>query len=100
MNNPINLPRRRYGSLIATGAPLQSPFLLVLRRYFFGRFRFDVDITVDLLPLFRILLFTKIDTNKWHKLHILGAETDCLTNKSQHTNARMYLHYHNICIRI
>ncbi len=38
MNNPINLPRRRYGPLIATGAALQSPFLLVLRLYSFGSF--------------------------------------------------------------
>ncbi len=35
MNKPANLPRRGYEFLIAGGAALQSPFLLVLRLYFF-----------------------------------------------------------------
>src|SRR5712671_3851264 len=35
MNKPTNLLRRSYELLIASGAALQSPFLLVLRLYFF-----------------------------------------------------------------
>jgi putative oxidoreductase len=35
MNKPTNLLRRCYELLIASGAALQSPFLLVLRLYFF-----------------------------------------------------------------
>src|SRR5467141_1486035 len=35
MNKPTNLLRRSYELLIASGATLQSPFLLVLRLYFF-----------------------------------------------------------------
>ena len=35
MNKPTNLLRRGYELLIASGAALQSPFLLVLRLYFF-----------------------------------------------------------------
>ena len=35
MNKPTNLLRRGYGLLIASSAALQSPFLLVLRLYFF-----------------------------------------------------------------
>src|SRR6201988_1907009 len=35
MNKPTNLLRRGYELLIASGSALQSPFLLVLRLYFF-----------------------------------------------------------------
>src|SRR6266446_10029249 len=35
MNKPTNLLRRSYELLIASGAALQSPFLLLLRVYFF-----------------------------------------------------------------
>src|SRR6266403_5404847 len=35
MNKPTNLLRRSYELLIASGAALQSPFLLALRLYFF-----------------------------------------------------------------
>src|SRR5260370_6728280 len=35
MNKPISLLRRGYELLIAGGVALQSPFLLVLRLYFF-----------------------------------------------------------------
>src|ERR1700757_2321341 len=35
MNKPTNLLRRGYELLIASGSALQSPFLLVLRVYFF-----------------------------------------------------------------
>jgi putative oxidoreductase len=38
MNEPTNLLRRGYELLIASAAALQSPFLLVLRLYFFWQF--------------------------------------------------------------
>src|ERR1700752_950111 len=38
MNKPTNLLRRGYELLIASGSALQSPFLLVLRLYFFWQF--------------------------------------------------------------
>src|SRR5260221_4916947 len=37
MNKPTNLLRRSYELLIASGGALQSPFLLVLRLYFFWK---------------------------------------------------------------
>lgn len=33
-----------------------------------------IDNAADLLPVGRILAFTNIDTNKWHKLYLVSAE--------------------------